>query len=355
MLRHATAAAVTTITALALSGCTLAAEKADEKESGAEAGSTVVLVTHESFSLPKGLKRRFERDTGLTLDVRTSGDTGTLTNKLVLTKENPIGDVAFGVDNTFASRALDEDVFAEYAAELPAGAETYALEEGGDRLSPVDQASVCVNVDTRWFADHDQTPPQTLDDLADPAYRDQLVIPGAPTSSPGMAFLLATVAEYGEDGWQDYWSRLMDNGAKLTSGWNDAYFVDFTGGAEKGTRPIVVSYDTSPAFTVDEKSGTSTTAALLDTCFRQVEYAGVLANATNPEGGQEVVDFLLSDEVQAALPDSMYVFPVSDAVELPTDWATYATRPETPYDVDPGTIAEKRKDWLTEWTDVTSR
>ena len=117
-----------------------------------------------------------------------------------------------------------------------------------------------------------------------------------------MAFLLSTIAEYGEDGWQDYWSRLMDNGAKLTGGWNDAYFVDFTGGAEKGTRPIVVSYDTSPAFTIDKKTGTSTTEALLDTCFRQVEYAGVLANAKNPEGAQEVVDFLLSDEVQAALP-----------------------------------------------------
>ncbi|MET1058790.1 MAG: thiamine ABC transporter substrate-binding protein, partial [Nocardioides sp.] len=211
------------------------------------------------------------------------------------------------------------------------------------------------NVDKQWFADHDQSPPQNLDDLADPAYKDDLVIPGAPTSSPGMAFLLSTIAEYGEDGWQDYWSRLMDNGAKLTSGWNDAYFVDFTGGAEKGTRPIVVSYDTSPAFTVDKKSGTSTTEALLDTCFRQVEYTGVLAGAKNPEGAQEVVDFLLSDAVQSALPDSMYVFPVSDAVTLPTDWAKFATRPESPYAVDPATVAAKRKDWLTEWTDVTSR
>jgi thiamine transport system substrate-binding protein len=355
MFRRATAAAVTTITALALSSCTLAAEKADEKKAGAEPGTTVVLVTHESFSLPKKLTKKFEQDTGLTLDVRPSGDAGALTNKLVLTRGNPIGDVAFGVDNTFASRALDEDVFAEYDADLPDGADTYELEDGGDRLAPVDQASVCVNVDKRWFADHDQSPPRTLDDLADPAYRDQLVIPGAPTSSPGMAFLLSTIAEYGEDGWQDYWSRLMDNGAKLTGGWDDAYFVDFTGGAEKGTRPIVVSYDTSPAFTIDKKTGESTTAALLDTCFRQVEYAGVLANAKNPEGAEELVDFLLSDEVQAALPESMYVFPVSDSVELPADWAKFATRPESPYAVDPATVAAKRKDWLTEWTDVTSR
>ncbi len=355
MFRRATATAITTVTALALSSCTLAAEKSEEKKDSAKPGSTVVLVTHESFALPKKLLTKFETDTGLKLDVRPSGDAGALTNKLVLTQDNPIGDVAYGVDNTFASRALDEDVFAKNDPTLPDGADAYALEDGADRLAPVDQASVCVNVDKRWYAAHDQRPPQTLDDLTDPAYKDQLVVPGAPTSSPGMAFLLSTIAAYGEDGWQDYWSALMKNGAKLTSGWNDAYFVDFTGGAEKGTRPIVVSYDTSPAFTVDKKTGTSTTAALLDTCFRQVEYAGVLENAKNPAGAREVVDFLLSDEVQAALPDNMYVFPVDGATTLPADWAKFATQPESPYSVDPAAIAEHRQDWLTEWTDITSR
>lgn len=356
MFRRATATTITTLTALVLSSCTLATESSDEKaERQGSSSDRVVLVTHESFSLPKKLKKQFEQQTGLTLDIRPSGDAGALTNKLVLTQDNPIGDVAFGVDNTFASRALDEDVFAKYDAQLPEGADSYALDEGSDRLAPIDQASVCVNVDKAWFKAHDQQPPQTLDDLADPAYRDDLVIPGAPTSSPGMAFLLATIAEYGEDGWQDYWSRLMDNGAKLTSGWNDAYFVDFTGGAEKGTRPIVVSYDTSPAFTIDKKTGQSTTEALLDTCFRQVEYAGVLENATNPEGAGKLVDFLLSDEVQKALPDSMYVFPVADGVALPKAWARFAVTPDDPYAVDPASIAEHRQDWLTEWTDVTSR
>ncbi|RYP88049.1 thiamine ABC transporter substrate-binding protein [Nocardioides guangzhouensis] len=356
MFRRATATTISTLAALALTSCTLATESSDEKaERTGSTSDRVVLVTHESFALPKKLEKQFEQDTGLTLDVRPSGDAGALTNKLVLTQDNPIGDVAFGVDNTFASRALDADVFAKYDARLPAGADAYALDEGSDRLAPVDQASVCVNVDTAWYQEHDQAPPKTLDDLADPAYKDQLVVPGAPTSSPGMAFLLATIAQYGEDGWQDYWSRLMANGAKLTSGWNDAYFVDFTGGAEKGTRPIVVSYDTSPAFTVDKKTGRSTTAALLDTCFRQVEYAGVLENAKNPEGAQKVVDFLLSDEVQAALPDSMYVFPVADGVVLPKDWERFAVTPDQPYAVDPAAIAEHRQDWLTEWTDVTSR
>jgi thiamine transport system substrate-binding protein len=338
--------------ALAASGCSAVGEGSSGDDPGA-APTRVVLVTHESFVLPKPLEKRFEQESGYDLDVRGSGDAGTLTNKLVLTQDDPLGDVAFGVDNTFASRAVDEGVFAPYQAELPDGAEQYAL-PGDDNhvLTPVDNASVCINVDDTWFADHDLEPPASLDDLVDPAYRDLLVVPGAATSSPGMAFLLATVAAYGDD-WPDYWADLMGNGAKLVDGWSQAYEVDFTQGGGKGDRPIVVSYDSSPAFTVS--GGMTTTSALLDTCFRQVEYAGVLDGAANPDGAEALVDFLLTPEVQAALPDAMYVFPVDSSVEIPSSWARFAEQPEHPYEVDPVSIAEHRDEWLREWSDVTSR
>ena len=188
-----------------------------------------------------------------------------------------------------------------------------------------------------------------------PAYKDLFVTPGATTSSPGLAFLLATIAAYGEDGWQDYWSQLMANGAKLTQGWSDAYEVDFTQGGGGGDRPIVLSYDSSPAFTVDGQGGT-TTSALLDTCFRQVEYAGVLAGAQNPEGAQALVDFMLSRPFQEALPDAMYVFPVDAGAALPPDWAEFAPQPERRRT--PSTrprSREHRDEWLTDWSDVTSQ
>lgn len=316
----------------------------------------VVLVSHDSFALPKKLVRQFEADTGYRLVVRASGDAGELTTKLVLTKNSPTGDVAFGVDNSFAGRALAEDVFAPYDVALPAGAEAFRLEaDTDDTLAPVDTGDVCVNVDTAWFKAHHQSPPTTLDDLTEPAYRDLFVTPGAPTSSPGFAFLLATIAAKG-DGWQDYWTDLLANGAKLTRGWEDAYFVDFTGGGGKSaTRPIVLSYDSSPAFTIDKSTGKSTTRALLDTCTRQVEYAGVLAGADNEPGARAVVEFLLSPEVQAALPRSMYVFPVRDDVELPADWARFAQQPATTLDVPADDVEQNRDSWLTAWSDITSR
>lgn len=344
--------------ALAVSGCSTIGTGSDgdatDGASGADKPSRVVLVTHDSFVLPKPLIKQFEQESGYDLVVRATGDAGILTNKLVLTKDDPLGDAAFGVDNTFASRALDEGVFAAYDAPLPAGAEDYRLPGDDDHaLTPVDNGNVCVNVDDTWFAAHDLAEPDTLDDLADPAYKNLFVLPGAATSSPGMAFLLTTIAAYGEDGWQDYWTKLMDNGAKLTSGWSDAYEVDFTQGGGKGDRPIVLSYDSSPAFTVS--GGKSTTSALLDTCFRQVEYAGVLAGAANPDGAEQLVDFLLSPDVQAALPESMYVFPVDPSVELPQEWAKFAEQPTDPYAVDPAEISANRDDWLREWSDITSR
>ncbi len=352
-MRRIAMGSISAAAVLILASCSLANEESKDDDE-AEPGSTVVLVTHDSFNLPKKLVKKFEQESGLNLELRASGDGGELTNKLVLSQDNPIGDVAYGVDNTFASRALDNDVFDDLDVELPEGVDELVVPGGEDRLAPIDQGSVCVNVDKAWFADRDQTPPASFADLADPAYEDLFVIPGATTSTPGLAFLLATIDEYGDD-WPDYWDDLMDNGAKLVKGWEEAYGVDFTAGWGKNpTRPIVVSYDSSPAFTVTDDGGTST-AALLDTCFRQIEYAGVLANAENPEGAREVVEWLLSPEVQALMPTNVYMFPADPSVELPSEWAEFAVQPTETNQVDAEEIDANREEWLTEWTDVTTR
>jgi thiamine transport system substrate-binding protein len=320
--------------------------------------TTVTLVTHDSWAAPKKVLAQFERESGYTVEVLQSGDAGQVTNKLVLTADDPIGDAVFGIDNTFASRALEAGVLAEHGpTALPDSASQYVLpdDQAGRTLTPVDWGDVCVNVDLEWFAAEGIEPPSTLDDLADPAYRDLFVIPGASTSSPGFAFLLATIGRYGEEGWHGYWSRLMDNGARVVSGWSDAYEVDFTAGGGGGDRPIVVSYNSSPPFTIPEGEERPTTEALLDTCFRQVEYAGVLAGADNPQGAAELVDFLTSPAFQETLPDNMYVFPVDDDAALPPLWERWAEPAPAPIDVPASEIAANRDEWLREWSDVTAR
>ena len=321
------------------------------------AGKTVVVASHDSWAMPADVLAAFTKQTGYRVRVETNGDAGELTNKLVLTKRSPIADLAYGIDNTFASRAVDEGVLAEYTSkDAPASASSYALTDPAEArvLTPVDYADVCVNVDDVWFRKHGVTPPRTLDDLVRPAYKGLFVTPGATTSSPGLAFLLATIARYG-DGWPAYWERLMAADTRLTSGWSDAYEVDFTAGGGNGDRPIVLSYASSPPFTIPKGGGRPTTSSLLDTCFRQVEYAGVLKGATNPAGAKAFIDFMERRRFQEALPDNMYVFPVDDRAELPATWAKYAKVAEHPFTVPAGEIAANRDAWLRQWGEITSR
>lgn len=352
------AIAATAISALLLSGLSGCGSTSGDPESEPTSGADdkrVVMLTHDSFTLPKEVLAEFEEKTGYTAEIRHAGDGGEMTTKIAMDTGNPDGDAVFGIDNTFASRAIDQGALEAYTpSEIPEGVSDFDLPGDEEHfLTPVDNGSVCINIDTEWFAKKKLTPPESLDDLAKPAYKDLLVVPGAATSTPGMVFLLATVAEYGEDGWADYWGKLMDNGTKVVDGWDQAYYSDFTQGGGKGTRPIVVSYDSSPAFTV--KDGKSTTKALLDTCFRQVEYAGVLKGADNPEGAKALVDFMLSDSVQGALPESMYVFPVSSSVELPAEWAKFAEQPTSPLSVSPEEIEKNREEWLATWSDTIAQ
>ncbi len=323
----------------------------------ASGSKQVVVASHESWAMSKKVLAEFTRRTGYTVTVEKNGDVGQLTNKLVLTKGAPIADMVYGIDNTFASRAVDAGILSPYRPkDLAPSAQRFALPDARSaaRLAPVDYADVCVNIDDRWFSAHHVAPPTSLGDLTKPAYRNLFVTPAATTSSPGLAFLLATIAKYGA-GWQSYWKRLMANGAEVTSGWSDAYEVDFTAGGGDGTRPIVLSYNSSPPFTVPKGGSRPTTSALLDTCFRQVEYAGVLAGAHNPAGAKAFIDFMEQRAFQRALPGQMYVFPVDSGTPLPPDWARWAKVPSQPYTLPPAEITAKRTSWLRTWGDITSQ
>lgn len=346
--RATTGVVAVALAAVTLAGCGSSSSSTDT--------TTVVIATHDSWAMPGSVLKDFTSKTGYTVKIQQQGDVGELTNKLVLTKGNPIADGVYGIDNTFATRASDEGVLADYTPpKLPASADRFRLDgAAGAQLTPIDYGDVCVNVDDAWFAARKLAEPKTLDDLAKPAYKDLMVTPGATTSSTGLAFLAATVAAKGS-GWQAYWKALLANGLKVDPGWTEAYEGDFTAGGGKGTRPIVVSYSSSPPFTIPKGSDRPTTSALLDTCFRQVEYAGVLAGARNPKGAQAFVNFMLSREVQAALPDNMYVYPVDSTVALPKLWARWASVSTRPWVVSPAEITADRSSWLRDWRDLTSQ
>ncbi len=336
------------VATVALSSCSLTAESTN----AAPGGDPVVLVTHDSFAMSDEVRQAFEEQTGYVLDIRGVGDAGAMVNQLVLTKEAPLGDAVFGIDTTFASRALDEGIVTPYTSAVADDNVRALAAAGSDRLTAVSYSDVCVNVDRTWFAKQDIPEPATLEDLTDPSYANLLVVQDPATSSPGLAFLLATVAAFGHDGWQDYWARLRDNGVEVAAGWTDAYYVDFSGPSSEGDRPLVVSYASSPPFEVAEGAEEAPTRALLDTCFRQVEYAGVLDGAANADGAQALIDFMLSPTFQNDIPGQMYVYPASGEATLPPDWVQFAPLSPRPFQVAPEQIAANRQSWIEQWTSI---
>jgi thiamine transport system substrate-binding protein len=321
--------------------------------------TTITLVTHDSFNASKRVLRQFTKETGVSVKVLPSGDAGAAVNQAILTKSNPLGDVFFGVDNTLLSRALDEGIFVRYKAPaldtVPKGLQL----DSKHRVTPVDTGDVCVNYDKKYFADNQLPVPQTLEDLANPEYRGLLVVENAATSSPGLAFLLATVARFGPDGWRDYWTQLRNNDVKVVDGWEQAYSTEFSGSAGKGNYPLVVSYASSPPAEVVNAEGPEPTDAptgvLLDTCFRQIEFAGILKGTEHEKAAKQFVDFLLSPRFQEDMPLQMYVFPVREGVKLPAEFTKFAEVPSKPLVLPTRDIARNRDTWIREWTDTVLR
>lgn len=324
--------------------------------SDSPADPVVQLVTHDSFNIGEDVLAAFTAETGYEVQVLASGDAGTMVNQAILTAGNPQGDVLFGVDNTLLSRALEADVFVPHEpADADALDPSLVLEDQW-RVTPIDRGDVCLNFDVAFFDQAEVEVPSDLADLADPAYESLLVVENPATSSPGLAFLLATVATFGEDGWEDYWRDLVANDVAVSAGWEDAYYGVFSGAAgSEGDRPLVVSYASSPPAEVifaEEPPAQAPTGVVEASCFQQVEFAGVLAGTDNEPGARALVDFMVSETFQVDIPLQMFVFPARTGVELPPEFVEYAVVPDEPISLDPQFIAEHRDDLVARWTDV---
>ncbi|CAM5407107.1 thiamine ABC transporter substrate-binding protein [Streptomyces canus] len=346
-------AAVVGLGLVTLSAC--GSSSGDSKSSGSK---SVTLVSHDSWAVSKNVLADFEKKSGYQVKVLEDGDAGQAVNKAILTKDNPQGDVFFGVDNTLLSRALDNGLFQSYEAKgadrIKAG---YRVD--GDKVTPIDTGDICVNYDKAYFTAHKLQPPTSYDDLIKPAYKNLLVTENASTSSPGLGFLLGSAAKYGDDGWEGYWKKLKANGVKVVDGWEQAYNEEFSGSAggkkAKADRPLVVSYASSPPAEViyaDPKPKTAPTGVAQGTCFRQIEYAGLLSNAANAKGGKALLDFLLTKEFQQDMPLNMFVYPVVNGAQVPAEFTQYGPQAKDPETMDPAKIADNRDDWVKSWTSL---
>jgi thiamine transport system substrate-binding protein len=308
-------------TSLLLAGCTPTDQEATK----------VTLVAHDSFAISDESIAEFQEASGIELEIIRAGDAGSLTNRLVLTKDSPIADVVFGIDNTFRGIADENGII-----------------EG--ELVAVDYADVCFNYDRLWFEERNITPPASWRDLTKPAYNSLTVVTNPVSSSPGLAFLATTVTAFGEQSFEQYWKELRDNGVMVAAGWEEAYFTHYSGSSGNGEYPIVLSYSSSPAAEIRE-DGKSQTAALLDECFRQTEFVGTLARAKNPDGAKALVEFLLSESFQNTMPGLMYVYPVNEEAVIPSEWSEFGPAANSTIGEDLS-ISTHREKWQTKWSAI---
>ena len=321
---------------------------------------TLTVMTHDSFSVSQEVLSAFESANNIKVNFVKGGDTGATLNRLILESlsgSTPSEDVFFGLDNTFLSRALEQDLFEPYNAPQLAKIPAEFKLDPENRALPVDYGDVCINYDKAWFKQNDLPLPTSLAELTDPRYANLLVVENPATSSPGLAFMLATIAEFGEDGWLDWWQAMKANGVQITSDWETAYYTNFSGSSGRGAQPMVVSYASSPAaefIYAETELEESPTASLTGAgmCWRQIEFAGILKGTKNRSAAEKFIDFLLSQPFQEDVPMQMFVFPVLPEAVIPEAFQKTVESPEQPASLAPELIASKRDAWINAWTNL---
>ena len=318
---------------------------------------TLTVMTHDSFSVSESVVQAFEAANNVTLSFVKSGDAGAALNKAILSRSSPLADVFFGVDNTFLTRALDADIFEPYASPALNDIPTAFKLDPSNRALPVDYGDVCINYDKSFFASRALDVPVSLEDLTQAQYRQMLVVENPASSSPGLAFLLLTVDHFGDPAYLDYWKQLRENGVVVVDGWETAYYTNFSGSSGRGPQSMVVSYASSPAAEVifaESALKDAPTASILGpgTCFRQLEFVGILKGTRHADLARRFVDFMLAPVFQADVPLQMFVFPVRPEVTMPEAFTRYAQVASEPSFLAPEQIAQSREDWIRAWTGV---
>jgi len=320
----------------------------------------LTVMTHDSFAASEEVVQAFEQANNVKVTFLASGDTGAALNKAILSKDAPLADVFYGVDNTFLSRALEADIFEAYQSPALENIPSAFQLDATNRLLPVDYGDVCINYDKTYFAGNDLPVPASLEDLLKPEYNGLLVVENPATSSPGLAFLLATVAHFGDPGYLDFWAALRDNGLVVVNDWETAYYTNFSASSGQGPQPMVVSYGSSPPAEVifaETRPDDAPTASIVgpETCFRQIEFVGILKGTEQRALAEKFVDFMLSQQFQEEMPLQMFVYPVNQNAALPDDFVNFAQIPDQPATLDPALIAANREKWIQAWTETVLR
>ncbi len=324
---------------------------------------TLTVLTHDSFAIAEAVIEEFTQETGIAVEFISGGDAGETVNRAILTQRNPLADLLFGVDNSLIARANAADIFEPYQSPALVNVNPRYLFDEANTVTPIDAGYVSFNLDKAYFETQTLDLPKDISELSQETYKGLVLVQNPTSSSPGLAFMLATIAKFGTEGensWLHYWAALRDNDVTITSGWTEAYYTDFS--LYGGTKPIVLSYASSPAaevmFAENPLEDAPTANLFCENCvFEQIEAVGILKNSNNQEAAKQFIDFMLSERFQADIAPNMFVYPSVTGISLPSEFESYSQIPNESQTatLEPAFIEANLKTWLSQWTAVVEQ
>lgn len=316
---------------------------------------TLTILDHGAFGAFDDAKARFEELTGAKVEHIEADDSGSALNRAAREKGDPSFDVIYGIDNVLWTKAVEEGVFHAYEPALATRIDpAYVFFEGTWWATPVDHGYIGVNWDPVKLGANITS----LDDVK--AHAGQFVTQDPRTSTPGLGFLLATIATYGETGWKDYWTDLFEGGVLVTSGWTEAYEQHFSAGygADYGgaaDKAIVTSYTESPAYEAFFGRPADALARPLvapQSTFHQIQTMGIAKGTKELLAAQAWIEFTLTEDFQKLAAPGNAVYPVVSTVSTDDTYGDVDPAPGSfePAQLDPATIGANLERWLREWT-----
>ncbi len=309
----------------------------------------LTIYTYDSFvaewgPAPKVIPK-FEKKYNVKVQMISVGDAGHVLNRAILEKKNPRADIILGIDNNMLSKALDSGILEPYVSKNLSLLPDELIFDKTHHITPFDHGYFAIVYDTKKIS----KPPVSFEDLLHPRFRNKLILEDPRTSSPGLGFLLWTIAVYKED-YLKYWERLRPNILTITEGWDTAYGL-FT----SGEAPMVLSYTTSPAYHVEYEDTTRYQAAIFkEGNYLQIEGMGILKGSKNRMLAEKFIDFILTEDFQMEIPLTNWMFPVNPEVKTP-DSFRYAPKPDKTLSLDTFEIERNQDRWIKGWLSVVTK
>jgi 2-aminoethylphosphonate transport system substrate-binding protein len=269
---------------------------------GSAAGKVVLYTADGAETLYDAILPAFEKNTGLKVEVFTSG-TGAVASRATVEKDHPAADVLVLVP-PFTQAAVRDGIVDKYT---PRGSNMVpaALKD------PQGYWVTFIGDFTNWGYNPRlvTAPPDTYDDLLDPKYNGKIAYSSPVTAGDGFAVVNTAVTLWGEEKAFAYLKRLEPLVKFHTKGTG---FLDVL--VSRGE--VWISNNDLQELLSDQFNSNMTVKPVFlrsapgkPRVTVPISYTMELVhNGPNPQGGRMLLDYLMSLDVQSKVPDA-YGFP----------------------------------------------